>query len=158
LGGVTLWLTAVFGSIAFSGSTAIWARLEKKITLSETSGIAGQKYLARALAIALLLFGVFFSKDTVAPEAGRWLALSVAFSVVLSVLWVVSLKEMDLKAASALLGSCAGLAVCAAGFVFQNVLLVAAGALASGSGIALTLAICKTENRPAATLKELFIR
>jgi NAD(P) transhydrogenase subunit beta len=65
---------------------------------------------------------------------------------------------MDLKAASALLGSCAGLAVCAAGFVFQNVLLVAAGALASGSGIALTLAICKTENRPAATLKELFIR
>lgn len=158
LGGVTLCLTAIFGSIAFSGSAAIWAKLEKKISLSERPKFAGQKYLSRALALAVLIFGALFSKDTVAPEAGRWLALSVFFAFILSVLWVNSLDAADLKPALALLGGCAGLAVCAAGFIFQNVLLVAAGGLASGGSLALALAICKAENRPISTLFSSFSR
>jgi NAD(P) transhydrogenase subunit beta len=156
LGGVTLCLTAIFGSIAFSGSAAIWARLEKKIGRSEASKLAGQKYLAKALALAVLIFGALFSMDTVAPEAGRWLALSSVAALILSALWASSLDDVDLKAALALLSSCTGLAVCAAGFVFQNVLLVAVGGLASGGSLALANAICKAENRPISGLKNLF--
>jgi len=151
-GGTTLSLTVLFGSVAFASSVTAWARLGKKIGLPDPIVFAGQRYLAQGLAMSTLFFAIIFSKDTVAPEAGRWLALSTLMALLFGAYRLLSLHSLDVMAGISLSIGYTGLSVCMAGFVFQNVLLVATGALVAGSGLAIALAICNAMNRPAKVL------
>jgi NAD(P) transhydrogenase subunit beta len=151
-GGTALSLTVVFGGVAFASSMTAWARLGKKINLSSPLTFGSQRFLAQGLAMSTLIFAIVFSKDTVAPEAGRWLALATLLASLLGAYRLLSLHSLDIMAGIALSVAYTGLSVCMAGFVFQNVLLVATGALVAGSGLAIALAICKAMNRPAKVL------
>jgi NAD(P) transhydrogenase subunit beta len=122
----------------------VWGRLLGKF---KPTAFTGQDYLTRAVALSVLLFGGLFAMDTVAPEAYRYFALFVISALALGFLWVASLDDADLKVAPAVMNACAGLSACTLGFIVQNALLVAAGALAAGGGFALALALCKAVNR-----------
>lgn len=145
-GGVMLWLAAGLGSVAFSGSAVAWAGLKKKILLPRI--IRGQKRLTGVVLFGIVLTGVFFSMDTVSPEAYRYFAIFALLALLLGILWIISFDDTDMPAAISALRAFSGFAACAAGFVVHNTLLAGTGAVLGASGIALAFDICKAMNRP----------
>lgn len=144
-GGILLWLAATSGGVAFSGSTAAWAKLEEKIS---GPPFAAQRHIFGAVAFGMLAAGALFATDTVAPEAYRYFAVFAILALILGAMWVVSFEKTDLPVAVSLLNAFSGIAACALGFVLQNTLLVAAGALVGGGAVALAVAASNAANRP----------
>lgn len=149
LGGALLWLAAVSGSVAFSGSMTMWGKMEQKIS---GKPVGWQRHISRVLVFGVTASGVLFALDTVAPEAYRYFALFAVLALILGAVWAVPFDKSDFSAAVSILNACSGLSACASGFVFQNTLLVATGALVCGGGIALARSILKETNRPAANV------
>ncbi len=143
-GGIVLWLTAVLGCLAFAGSLTAWTRTQEGNISANPAGYPGQHHVARAVLLAVLLTGILFARDTVAPGAYRYFALFSLLSLLLGALLVLPVSSAGMPAAMCALNAYAGFAACAAGFVFQNTLLVAAGALTGAGGIRLMLVMCKT--------------
>jgi len=142
-GGIALWLTAVLGCLSFAGSLTAWARTQEGNIGGNPVRYAGQHHVARAVLLAVLLTGVLFALDTVAPAAYRYFALFSLLSLLMGVLFVLPASGAGLPATICTLNACTGFAACAAGFVYQNMLLVAAGALTGAGGIRLMLVVCK---------------
>lgn len=149
LGGILLWLATISGGAAFSGSITIWGRMQGKI-----SGklFGWQRYVALAVIFGIAASGFLFSMDTVAPNAYRYFALFAVLSLIFGAIWAVPFEKTDFPVAVSMHNACAGLAACALGFVFQNTLLVAAGALVCGSGVSLAITMLKSASRPPANI------
>ena len=148
-GGFLLWLATISGGATFSGSMTMWGKMQEKIS---GKPIGGQRYISRAIVFGMTASGVLFAMDTVAPEAYRYFALFAVLALILGTVWVASFDKSDFPAAVSILNACSGLSACALGFVFQNTLLVATGALVCGGGIALARSILKETNQPAANV------
>jgi NAD(P) transhydrogenase subunit beta len=148
-GGLVLWLAAVFGALTFSGSLLAWARLEEKLLSNKSITYSGQQVVSSAILLGILVSGLLFAVDTVAPEAYRSFAIFAVLALLLGIALVVHISHDEMPVMICLLNSYSGIAVCACGFILQNTLLIAAGALVGSSGIALTLNMCKDLDRPA---------
>jgi len=146
LGGILLWFAAISGGTAFSGSIMMWGKVQGKIS---GKPFGWQRYVSLAIIFGMAASGVLFSMDTVAPNAYRYFALFAVLSTILGAIWAAPFDKNDFPTAISMLNACAGLAACVLGLVFQNILLVAAGALVCGSGIALALSMLKETTRPA---------
>ncbi len=147
LGGILLWLATICGGAVFSGSVMMWGKVQGKI-----SGKPFGRYIALAVIFSIAASGILFSMDTVAPNAYRYFAFFAVLSLILGAIWAVPFGIADFPMAVSMLNACAGLAACALGFVFQNTLLVAAGALVCGSGVSLSISMLKSANRPPANI------
>ena len=152
-GGILLWLIVVLGGLVATGSLAGWrmAAMLQGETLSQ-AGTASPGLPLRAVLTVLLVAGILFARDTVAPEAYRWFALAAAFALLLGYLWVAALEPALIPAALALMAAGTGLAACALGLILQHPLLIAAGGLAGGSGVALARSMCVARQYPFSAL------
>ena len=151
-GGAILWLTAIIGSITFSGSIIAWAKLEERFISGKPIIYTGQRYVTIAIITAIVVLGVLFSMATAAPDAVKILGMVTVLALIMGVLLVIPIGGADMPVVICLLNSYSGMAACASGFIVENNLLIVAGALVGASGIILTLIMCKAMNRSIANV------
>ncbi len=140
--GLAAGLTALIGSVTFTGSLVAAAKLQELPRFKKPFSLPGQQVInAVLLAIALLL--ILGMRDS-----SGWEYLPLALlSLVLGVLLVSPIGGADMPVVIALLNSYSGLAGATAGFVINNNVLIIAGSLVGASGLILTNIMCKAMNR-----------
>jgi NAD(P) transhydrogenase subunit beta len=140
--GLAAGLTALIGSVTFTGSLVAAAKLQELPRFKKPFSLPGQQVInAVLMAVALLL--VLEMRDGTGWE---YLPLAL-LSLVLGVLLVNPIGGADMPVVIALLNSYSGLAGATAGFVINNNVLIIAGSLVGASGLILTNIMCKAMNR-----------
>ncbi len=136
-------LSALIGSISFSGSMIAFAKLQELIG-GRPITYPGQQVVNGALFVAALAAGV----GLVAGVQDEWLlwALIVA-SALFGVLFVLPIGGADMPVVISLLNAFTGLAVAAGGFELENNVLIVSGMLVGASGTFLTLMMARAMNR-----------
>ena len=140
---VAMILSAIIGSISFSGSLIAFAKLQELIG-GRPIVYPGQKLVnALVIAAALALAVVILT----GPES-QWLLVGViAAALAFGVLFVLPIGGADMPVVISLLNACTGLAASAAGFALHENVLIVSGALVGASGTLLTLLMGRAMNR-----------
>ena len=136
-------VSAIIGSISFSGSLVAFAKLQELIG-GRPIVYPGQK-LVNALVIgtALALAAVIL-----AGTESQWLLVGVIVAALtFGVLFVLPIGGADMPVVISLLNACTGLAASAAGFALHENVLIVSGALVGASGTLLTLLMGRAMNR-----------
>jgi NAD(P) transhydrogenase subunit beta len=144
LGGLALWITATGGAIAFAGSLVVWARMTGRLDVTGLSLFRKWRYIYLALSAVIIVAGLLFAADTVAPEAQRYFVVFTLMAFVLGLALVVPDTSLQLPLSLCLLNAWSGAAAAASGLIFQNPLLIVAGALAGVGSLALRNAMLRT--------------
>ena len=135
--------TVIVGSIAFSGSTVTYLKLQELMTTRPVVIPLG-KWITILVAVATVVGGVWL---IVQPQ--EWLLWALlGLSLVFGVLFVLPVGGADVPIVISLLNAMTGLAVAASGYVLGNVLLLIAGTLVGASGTLLTNLMAKAMGRP----------
>ena len=144
---IELFIGAFVGAITFSGSVIAFGKLSGKYKFRLFQGapvvFSGQHMLNLALAIAMLVFGMWFAftQDWFA----FWAMLTIAF--VLGVLIIIPIGGADMPVVVSMLNSYSGWAAAGIGFSLNNFMLIVAGSLVGSSGAILSYIMCKAMNR-----------
>jgi NAD(P) transhydrogenase subunit beta len=137
-------LTAVIGSISFSGSIIAFLKLQELMTGRPIT------YPAQQVVNALVLIAIIYNAVMViinGPDSLLHFELALGLALVLGVLFVLPIGGADMPVVISLLNSFTGLAAAMTGFVLDNNVLIIAGALVGASGTLLTLLMGKAMNR-----------
>jgi len=145
---VAVILTALIGSVTFSGSVVAFGKLAGIVPAPPVL-YKGQQLVNGFLVFALVLCAVLFSAGV---SAYAFFVAVVAGALLLGVLSVIPIGGADMPVVICLLNSYSGLAACAAGFVIRNNVLIVSGSLVGASGIILTQIMCKAMNRSLANV------
>src|SRR5262245_17740870 len=155
LDGVLVWdealsitLSALIGSISFSGSLVAFAKLQELVS-GRPIVFPGQNVVnvlvlggAAALAIAII-----------AGLEAQWAIVAVILLALLfGVMFVLPIGGADMPVVISLLNAFTGLAASATGFVLDSTVLIVAGMLVGASGTLLTLLMAKAMNRSVANV------
>jgi NAD(P) transhydrogenase subunit beta len=142
--GITTVLSAIIGTISFSGSLIAFGKLQELLP-GRPITFKGQQFLnlvlvvfVLGLSLALLAFG----QTTVAIFVSL-----IAISFVLGISSVLPIGGADMPVVISLLNSFTGCAAGLAGFVLMNTALLIGGGLVGASGLILTLLMCTAMNR-----------
>ncbi|MCE9560097.1 MAG: NAD(P)(+) transhydrogenase (Re/Si-specific) subunit beta [Armatimonadetes bacterium] len=141
---VTTVLSAIIGSMSFSGSMIAFAKLQELLP-GRPLTFKGQQvfnFLLLVVVLALALAIVAFGQATVPIFVGLLIA-----SLVLGVSGVTPIGGADMPVVISLLNSFTGCAAGLAGFVLMNTALLIGGGLVGASGLILTLLMCTAMNR-----------
>ncbi len=106
-------------------------------------------------AINLSLFGVAILAGVLLVIHPTWwllFPLIVVLALTFGVMLIIPIGGADMPTVIALLNAYAGLSAVAMGFVLENKLLIAAGALDGSSGLILSIIMCKAMNRSFANV------
>ncbi len=135
-------ITLAIGALTFTGSLVAFAKLQELIGGGAITGPLLR--LANGLFTAgLVLLGV----GLVVSPGSLWMWAIVAVGLAAGITLVLPIGGADMPVVIALLNSFSGLAASAAGFVFDNSLLIIAGSLVGASGLLLTQIMCRAMNR-----------
>jgi NAD(P) transhydrogenase subunit beta len=141
-------LSALIGSISFSGSMVAFAKLQELIG-GRPITYAGQQFVNGALFVAALGCAIAL----VAGVQDEWLLwITVVASLAFGVLFVLPIGGADMPVVISLLNAFTGIAVALGGFELENNLLIVAGMLVGASGTLLTLLMSKAMNRSIANV------
>jgi NAD(P) transhydrogenase subunit beta len=141
-------LSALIGSISFSGSMIAFAKLQELIG-GRPITYPGQK-LVNAVVFAVALGS---GLALVAGVQDEWLLwITVGAATVFGVLFVLPIGGADMPVVISLLNAFTGLAVAAGGFELENNVLIVAGMLVGASGTLLTLMMARAMNRSVANV------
>ncbi len=144
---VELFIGAFVGAITFSGSVIAFGKLAGRYKLrvfkSAPVIFPGQHMLNLALAIAMLVFGLWFAGTQ--QWLPFWAMLAIAF--VLGVLIIIPIGGADMPVVVSMLNSYSGWAAAGIGFSLNNSMLIIAGSLVGSSGAILSYIMCKAMNR-----------
>jgi NAD(P) transhydrogenase subunit beta len=141
-------LSALIGSISFSGSMVAFAKLQELVS-GRPITYAGQQVVNGALFLAALAAGL----TLVAGVQQQWLLWAlVAASLLFGVLFVLPIGGADMPVVISLLNAFTGLAVAASGFELENNVLIVSGMLVGASGTLLTLLMGRAMNRSIANV------
>ncbi|MEJ7790670.1 MAG: NAD(P)(+) transhydrogenase (Re/Si-specific) subunit beta [Gaiellaceae bacterium] len=145
---VSILLSALIGSISFSGSLVAFGKLQELVS-GRPIVYRGQQYVNGAVLLAALAFGVAIvtGADRDALVVGIILAAAT-----FGVLFVLPIGGADMPVVISLLNAFTGLAASAAGFLLHNNVLIVAGALVGASGTLLTLLMGRAMNRSIANV------
>ncbi|WP_429158218.1 NAD(P)(+) transhydrogenase (Re/Si-specific) subunit beta, partial [Desulfitispora alkaliphila] len=138
-------LAIIVGGITLSGSLIAAAKLHQLIG-SKPIVLKGHS----AISVALLVIMGAITVATVLTTYSTAMVLFVMVSVValvFGVIFTVRVGGADMPVTIALLNSCSGVASSLAGFVINDPLLVAIGAVVGAAGLILTQIMCKAMNR-----------
>lgn len=136
-GGLAMCATAVAGTVAFAGSLTVWAGMTKRLIPDKLLVVRKWRYVYLAFSLLILLAGILFASDPVAPEAYRYFFIFTLLALALGVALALPDSHKNFPAAVSLFNSYSGVAACAAGFILQNPLMIVAGALVGAGGITL---------------------
>ncbi len=101
-------------------------------------------FLLMGVAVAM---GALVVIQPTAPYAPAMFAAVIVIALLFGVLLIIPIGGADMPTVIAILNSYAGLSAVAMGFVFDNKLLITAGALDGSSGLILAIIMCKAMNR-----------
>ena len=140
---VAILLSALIGSISFSGSLIAFAKLQELLS-GRPIVYAGQQFVNGAVLLLALAFGAAI----VAGADRDLLVVSlIVAALAFGVLFVLPIGGADMPVVISLLNAFTGLAASAAGFLLHNNVLIVAGALVGASGTLLTLLMGRAMNR-----------
>jgi NAD(P) transhydrogenase subunit beta len=145
---VALLLEILLGFLTFTGSLMAAGKLQEvKWIPQRPVTYPGQNIVNFILlAIALTLGGALVLHPT-AAWAPQLFPVIVVLALLFGVLLIIPIGGADMPTVIAILNAYAGLAAVAMGFVFDNKLLITAGALDGSSGLILAIIMCKAMNR-----------
>jgi len=145
---VSIILSALIGSISFTGSLVAFAKLQELI---QGRPIV---YPGQQLVNGLLLAGVVTAGIAIVAGAERqWLIWAVIVgSLIFGVLFVLPIGGADMPVVISLLNAFTGLAAAATGFELENNVLIVSGALVGASGTLLTILMGRAMNRSIANV------
>jgi H+-translocating NAD(P) transhydrogenase subunit beta len=140
---VAILLSALIGSISFSGSMIAFAKLQELIQ-GRPITYPGQKLVNAALFLTLLVLGAVILSGT----EHQWLLWAlVGGALLFGVLFVLPIGGADMPVVISLLNAFTGLAAAATGFELSNNVLIVSGMLVGASGTMLTLLMGRAMNR-----------
>jgi len=140
---VSILLSALIGSISFSGSLIAFAKLQELIK-GRPITYPGQKLVNAAVFLGCLVLGAIVLTGT----EHQWLLwLLVAGALVFGVMFVLPIGGADMPVVISLLNAFTGLAAAATGFELSNNVLIVSGMLVGASGTMLTLLMGRAMNR-----------
>ena len=140
---VAVVLSALIGSISFSGSLVAFAKLQELIK-GRPITYSGQQLVNGALFLACVGLGAAI----VAGAEQQWLLWAMlAGALVFGVLFVLPIGGADMPVVISLLNAFTGLAAAATGFELENNVLIVSGMLVGASGTLLTLMMGRAMNR-----------
>jgi NAD(P) transhydrogenase subunit beta len=140
---MALGFEVVLGTLTFTGSLVAAGKLQGTLPGSPVT-YRGQNLVNGAVIAAMIgcwLYLVFV------PERTELFFALVAVALVFGVSLVLPIGAADMPVVIAILNSYGGLAASATGFALSNNVLIIAGALDGGSGLLLSLLMCKAMNR-----------
>ena len=140
---VAILLSALIGSISFSGSLIAFAKLQELIK-GRPITYTGQKVVNAALFLSCVGVGAVIVSGT----ERQWLLWALlAGALVFGVLFVLPIGGADMPVVISLLNAFTGLAAAATGFELENNVLIVSGMLVGASGTLLTLMMGRAMNR-----------
>ena len=140
---VSILLSALIGSVSFSGSLIAFAKLQELIS-GRPITYPGQKVVNGALFAALIAIGVVI----LTGAEHSWLLWAlVGGASLFGVLFVLPIGGADMPVVISLLNAFTGLAAAATGFELENNVLIVSGMLVGASGTMLTLLMGRAMNR-----------
>ena len=136
-------LSAIIGSISFSGSMIAFAKLQELIR-GRPITYPFQQFVNGLLFAAILAAGIAIS----AGAEQQWLMWAIlAGSSLFGVLFVLPIGGADMPVVISLLNAFTGLAAAATGFELENNVLIVSGMLVGASGTLLTIMMGRAMNR-----------
>ncbi|HEY1513156.1 MAG TPA: NAD(P)(+) transhydrogenase (Re/Si-specific) subunit beta [Gaiellaceae bacterium] len=145
---ISLVLSALIGSISFSGSMIAFAKLQELIG-GRPITYAGQQVVNGLLFAVVVGAGVAI----VAGAERSWLlAIVLAGASLFGILFVLPIGGADMPVVISLLNAFTGLAAAATGFELENNVLIVSGMLVGASGTFLTLMMGRAMNRSVANV------
>ena len=145
---VSILLSALIGSISFSGSLVAFAKLQELLS-GRPIVYPRQQYVNGAILLVALTLGIAI----IAGAEGDALVVGLILAAaVFGVLVVLPIGGADMPVVISLLNAFTGLAASAAGFLLHNNVLIVAGALVGASGTLLTLLMGRAMNRSIANV------
>ena len=133
----------ILGFLTFTGSLMAAGKLQELIPTRPIT-YKGQNAINFTLMGVALLSGALLVYN---PTWWFLFPVIVLLSLAFGVLLIIPIGGADMPTVIALLNSYAGLSAVAMGFVLDNKLLIAAGALDGSSGLILSIIMCKAMNR-----------
>jgi proton-translocating NAD(P)+ transhydrogenase subunit beta len=145
---VSIVLSALIGSISFSGSLIAFGKLQELIS-GRPIVFAGQNIFNVAVLVAAGALGAALIAGV---EEQSVLVALIGLALLFGVLFVLPIGGADMPVVISLLNAFTGLAASATGFVLDSTLLIVAGMLVGASGTLLTLLMAKAMNRSVANV------
>jgi NAD(P) transhydrogenase subunit beta len=145
---IAIMLSAIIGSISFSGSMIAFAKLQELIG-GRPIVYPGQQVVNGLLFAAVLAAGIAIA----AGVERQWLIWAlVGGALLFGVLFVLPIGGADMPVVISLLNAFTGLAAAATGFELENNVLIVSGMLVGASGTLLTLKMARAMNRSVANV------
>ncbi|HEY8645104.1 MAG TPA: NAD(P)(+) transhydrogenase (Re/Si-specific) subunit beta [Gaiellaceae bacterium] len=140
---VSILLSALIGSISFSGSLIAFAKLQELIK-GRPITYPGQKLVNAAMFLSCVGLGAAI----LTGSEHQWLLWAMAAgALVFGVMFVLPIGGADMPVVISLLNAFTGLAAAATGFELSNNVLIVSGMLVGASGTMLTLLMGRAMNR-----------
>jgi NAD(P) transhydrogenase subunit beta len=133
----------ILGGLTCTGGLMAAGKLAEWITTRPVT-YRGQNIVSFLLLGVAAGLGVWLTVD---PTEAWAFPIIVALALIFGVLLILPIGGADMPTVISFLNSYAGLSAVAMGFVLENKLLIAAGALDGASGFVLSLIMCKAMNR-----------
>ena len=138
----------ILGFLTFTGSLMAAGKLMEWIPTRPIT-YKGQNAVNLSLMGVAILAGVWL---VFCPTYWLLFPIIVLLSLAFGVMLIIPIGGADMPTVIALLNAYAGLSAVAMGFVLNNKLLIAAGALDGSSGLILSIIMCKAMNRSFANV------
>jgi NAD(P) transhydrogenase subunit beta len=145
---VSIVLSALIGSISFSGSIVAFGKLQELVS-GRPIVFPAQNVVDVLVLAAAGAFGI----AAIAGANGEWLLFAViALALLFGVMFVLPIGGADMPVVISLLNAFTGVAASATGFVLNSTVLIVSGMLVGASGTLLTLLMAKAMNRSVANV------
>src|SRR5438552_6266021 len=145
---ISLALSALIGSISFTGSMVAFAKLQELIK-GRPITYPGQKVGNLLLLAALLALGLV----TIAGPERQWIVIAlIGGALAFGVLFVLPIGGADMPVVISMLNAFTGIAASATGFVLHQNVLIVSGMLVGASRTLLTLKMATAMGRSVANV------
>jgi NAD(P) transhydrogenase subunit beta len=133
----------ILGCLTCTGGLMAAGKLAEWITTRPVT-YRGQNVVSFMLLGTAAVLGVWLTID---PTQSWALPVVIMLALIFGVLLILPIGGADMPTVISFLNSYAGLSAVAMGFVLENKLLIAAGALDGASGLVLSIIMCRAMNR-----------
>lgn len=133
----------LLGFLTFTGSLMAFGKLQE-ILPGRPIVYRGSNFVNLTIFAAAVAIGAYL---TVSPEQSQLFPFLIGLSLLFGILLIIPIGGADMPTVISLLNAYAGLSAAMLGFVFDNKLLIVAGALDGSSGLILSIIMCRAMNR-----------